>query len=231
MKNKFNKISEIPNYQKYFEWDQFSWSTAISFFEKYSTIKLSEACVLELGSRSGKLGLMFNLCGANTVLSDVKNNLDESIKQKLKVDDSLDFSIIDATNINNKKKYDIIVLKSVLGALETKENQKKCIEQVYLNLKKGGEFWIMENLKASIFHRILRYLFIPWSNSWRYIEKEELKLLLEKFHTKKIKSKGGLSLLGKTEKQKNLLSKVDDKLNIYIKNSYWHTVVFALAKK
>ena len=48
----------------------------------------------------------------------------------------------------------------------------------------------MENLKASIFHRILRYLFIPWSNSWRYIEKEELKILLEKFHTKKIKSKG-----------------------------------------
>ena len=35
------------------------------------------------------------------------------------------------------------------------------------------------------------------------IEKEELKILLEKFHTKKIKSKGGLSLLGKTEKQKN----------------------------
>ena len=152
-------------------------------------------------------------------------------KQKLKVNDSLDFSIIDATNINEEKKYDIIVLKSVLGALETKENQIKCIEQVYLNLKKGGEFWIMENLRASIFHRILRYLFIPWSNSWRYIDKEELKIFLEKFQTKKIKSKGGLSLLGKTEKQKNLLSKVDNKLNIYIKNSYWHTVVFALAKK
>ena len=84
MENKFKKISEIPNYKSFFEWDKYNWSKAIKFFEENSSVLLENSNVLELGSRSGKFGIMFNLCGANTDLSDIKDNLDVSVKQKLK---------------------------------------------------------------------------------------------------------------------------------------------------
>lgn len=227
---KYNKISEIENFENYFEWDKYNWSKSASFFEKYSKKKLMNSVILELGSRTGMLGYSASLCGAKVTLSDLKEKLDPVVKKKIDKRE-IKFKYLNAIDFKENIKYDIIIAKSLLGGLKTKENQLKCINCVYKNLKVDGEFWLMENLNSTIVHRLLRYLFVPWSKNWRYLKPRELEYFFREFKTVKIESRGILSLFGRNEKQRNFLANVDDKLIKILSKINWHTNAFIIGKK
>ena len=118
----------------------------------------------------------------------------------------------------------------MLGGLRTKK-QAQCINEVYKCLKDGGEFWIMENLTASLFHRFLRYLFVPWSKEWRYIKPNEFDFFLKQFREVKIESRGILSLFGRNEYQRDFLASIDDILIKFMSSIKWHTNAFIIARK
>lgn len=227
----YKKISNIPNFKDYFEWDKDNWSNSIKYFEKNSSKKLTHCKVLEIGSRSGLLGAAFLLCGSDVIISDIIRSLDNDIEYKINNNSKLNFEIIDATNIRYTNEFDIIILKSVLGGLSTKQNQLKCIQQVHKALKNNGEFWVMENLKSSLIHKILRYFFVPWSNTWRYICPNEIEEMFSIFETTNYSSNGFLSVFGRNEKQRNFLSKLDNKIIKIFRSNKWHTNFFLVGKK
>jgi hypothetical protein len=56
----------------------------------------------------------------------------------------------------------------------------------------------------------MRRYFVKWGNSWKYPDIAELRTLVQGFSSVNIQSHGFFSAFGRTEKQRNLLSRADD---------------------
>lgn len=123
--------------------------------------------MLELGSRNGGLSLWTAINGANVLYVLIKPKKHE----KYNVGQLMQYKKINVLKIPYKNELNVIMLKSVLVALgynDNIDNQRITVSEVYSALRKGGEFWFIDNLIASPFQQLMRKKFIRWGDCWRY---------------------------------------------------------------
>lgn len=153
------------------QWDIKNWSNVLPFWEEHFDFK-PESKVLALGEREGGLSLYFSKKGCEVICSDY-NPMPDSTKKKHSnygVSGKISYKQIDMKHIELPDcSQDVIVFKSVIGALGNKEDQKKALNEIYRVLKPGGIFLFAENMEGSFVHKFLRKRFVSWGERWCYI--------------------------------------------------------------
>jgi SAM-dependent methyltransferase len=217
------------------QWDVKSWSKALSYWDsKVEWNKIQHS--LELGGREGGLSLWLALKGKSVVCSDLKDvqKTAEQLHKRHHVSTWITYQDIDATNIPYEEYFDLIVFKSIIGGIgrnDNYKNQHKVFKEIYKALKPGGKLLFAENLAASAVHRRLRKRFVQWGSSWRYVSLDEMKKFLSDFSYYDIKTTGLLGTFGRTERQRNVLSVVDDLVLNKICPDRWKYICYGIAEK
>jgi len=183
----------MKNHEIYFEWDVHNWSKVLPLWEEALTHK-QYSNAIELGSRNGGLSLWlaqnYNLkvsCTDMNSPSSLANQLHKAYPLK----GTITYHAIDITKIDfPDNSFDIVIFKSVLGALSTYQNQIIAINEIFRILKPGGVLLFAENLRSSILHRMARRMFVKWARYWRYVSIEEMTTMLKIFNDYKIKTAG-----------------------------------------
>lgn len=219
--------------KKYFEWDITTWSRAKPVWDN-ALYAQEYKNAIDIGSRRGGLSLYlakeFRL---NVICSDLKGPTDEALKlhQSEGVAERVSYAAIDCTAIpyeNNH--FDVVIFKSVLGALGSYELQKKAIDEMHRVLKPGGVLLFAENLEATTMHMFLRKKMVKWSMYWRYPRLADMHEFLSDFETKKIESTGFLAIFCPEGGLKKFAAAVDNLIAPILpaRNRY---VAYGYAKK
>ncbi|MEW6774416.1 MAG: class I SAM-dependent methyltransferase [Bacteroidota bacterium] len=222
-------------YNDIVQWDINSWSVALDIWDKdidWSNKKTA----LEIGARNGGLSLWLALKNIDVICSDIENPqaLALPLHQKYNVQHLISYQSIDATQIPFENYFDIIVFKSVLGGIGRNNNfqlQQKAIQEMHKALKKDGVLLFAENLVASPFHQKLRKKFVKWGNEWRYLNLNELKILLNIFSSYQIKTTGFLAAFGPKESQRKFLSYLDKLIFNHIVPDNYKYIAYGFAIK
>ena len=217
------------------QWDVRAWSKALKFWEKNIYWK-ENMTALDLGAREGGLSLWLAQKGVNTVCSDYSNakKQAEPLHSKHKLSATIDYQDIDATNIPYENHFDIIIFKSIIGGISQGadiEIQKKVFEEIEKALKPGGVLLFAENLSSTQLHKKLREKFNKWGDYWRYLSLADMKNLLAPFESYKIQTTGFLGTFGRNEKQKNLLTRIDEISFNHITPANWKYIGYGIAQK
>jgi ubiquinone/menaquinone biosynthesis C-methylase UbiE len=228
MDNNYDLLKDV------IQWDIKTWSQTLIFWEENFKIHPKMSALI-LGERDGGLSLWFALKNVEVTCSDIKSfskNTFElhkkySVNSKIKYQEGLDMTNLSQFPANH---FDIISFKSVIGALSTKEQQQKAIDEMKRILKPEGAILFAENLEASLIHRIFRKTFIKWNSYWRYLNFNSDKDLFSEFQHTNLKTFGFLATFGRKEYQRNFLFGFDSTFNEIIPKS-WKYVGGAVLKK
>jgi SAM-dependent methyltransferase len=220
----------------FIEWDVRNWSAALDFWSAYSQQDTSNCLALELGSRNGGLSLWLALQGARVLCSDIVMPTSYAIEQHhvRGVSPLIQYESIDASNIPYENKFDIIVFKSLLGAVGRrggKESQDKAIAEMHKALKEGGELFFAENLIASPLHQSLRRRFVKWGTTWRYISVAEMNKFLSRFSRVRYRTLGCAGAFGRGERQRDLFGILDQTVLSHIVPENWRYIIVGVATK
>lgn len=227
-----NNSDDLLNY---LEWEVRNWSRALDFWLAKSSQRLSDCKVLEIGSNRGGLSLWLASQGARVVHSDY-NELKEEAFQRHQaggLSHMIEYQTIDARDIPYTDHFDIVVFKSVLGAVGDgdKEAQAQAIGEMHKALKKGGELFFAENAVASPLHMYLRRKMIKWGNWWRYVTIDEMKEFLSPFSETELCTIGFAGTFGRTETQRDWLARCDKALFEHIVPDSWKYIIAGVARK
>lgn len=214
------------------EWDVVNWSKCLPFFGRLAG-DLTGKKALAIGERHGGLSLWLAYKGAVVTSTDLEGVSGEAkaMHQRYQVTNLITYENADLTSLRYPdSSFDVVMFKSVLGALRSKENQQKGISEIYRVLKPGGVLLFAENLVASPIHTFLRKKFIKWASYWRYITIEEAEELCGMFSSFSFKTAGFTGAFGRSEGQRRMLGKLDGFLEKMVpsKNRY---IIFAVCKK
>ena len=154
------------------QWDIKTWSKALPFWKKNFAIK-TDMKALAIGEREGGISLWLALQGVSVVCTDYNDFPEETsqLHKRYNVSDRIHYERgIDLADLSKflPNSFDLVVFKSVLGALSHKEKQQKAFEEMKRVLKPGGAILFAENSKGSKLHSVFRKNFIKWSS---YYEK------------------------------------------------------------
>jgi SAM-dependent methyltransferase len=219
------------------EWDVRNWSTALDFWTHHSAHDLGSCTALELGSRNGGLSLWLALKGAHVVCSDVGGPTALALgkHRAAGVSHRITYESIDATDIGYDAAFDIVLFKSMLGAVGGqfggRDAQATAVAEMYKALKPGGELLFAENLLASPIHRYLRRRYVSWASRWRYVTVPEMLVLLAPFDSVRYRTIGFSGALGRTSVQRNLLGSLDRMLLDRIVPQQWRYIMIGVATK
>lgn len=219
--------------KRYVEWDVRNWSAALDFWLAHSRQNLADCKVLEVGTNFGGLTLWFASKGAEVFSTDFQGVRAEAVE--LHAQSGLSHLIkhekINALDIPYTEKFDIVVFKSVIGAIDDVNLQKKAVAEMHKALKSGGELFFAENLTASPIHKFFRRKLIKWGNSWRYLTSAEMLEFLEPFAEKSVRIHGFAGTFGRTEPQRNLLALADSYFFNKIVPKSWKYIISGVARK
>jgi len=216
-------------------WDVRSWARALTYWDENMDWSKVEN-TLELGGREGGLSLWMALKGKTVVCSDLQNVESDAgpIHARYGVSDLITYQDIDATNIPYENHFDVIVFKSIIGGIGRDGNykiQKEVFKEIHKALKPGGKLLFAENLIASPFHKQLRKRFVKWGSAWRYVSLDEMKGFLSDFSSVEIKTTGVMATFGRSEGQRNMLSKLDELILNRIAPEKWKYISYGIAEK
>ena len=220
----------------FIEWDVRNWSVALNFWLAHTTQNISTSSALELGSRNGGLSLWIALQGAHVVSSDVELP-DQTAMRKHQaggVSHLIRYEAIDANNIPYSMSFDIVIFKSILGAIGRiggKQGQSHALKEMHKALKKGGELFFAENLIGCAGHEFLRKKFVSWGDTWRYVSIAEMDEFLKPFSQVHYGTFGFIGALGRTEMQRNVLGILDRALFNVAVPERWRYIMVGIAKK
>lgn len=172
MKNRTEQNNDSPELiRDIIQWDIQNWHKALVFWENNTHLEPGMHA-LGIGEREGGLSLWLARKGLQVVCTDYSPfpPTTQSLHQKYGVDHLITYRNEDATQLGlEDNRFDVVVIKSVLGALSTKERQQQAIDEFYRVLKPGGVLLLAENMNATAFHATVRKRFAPWSSYWRYL--------------------------------------------------------------
>jgi len=214
------------------QWDVKNWKNALSFWEAHFDIRPGMK-VLALGEREGGLSLYFAQKGCQVICSDYNepSELAAKMHRDYKVNEKITYAKIDMREINYPDAtFDIVVFKSVIGALGNQEEQYKAISEIQRVLKKGGAFLFAENASASRLHRMMRKKFVKWEGKWYYVSDKEFDEWKTKFSKHDSKKIGFIAVFGRTERQRNFLGAIDSVLSRIIPKSWRYIFIGAYIK-
>jgi SAM-dependent methyltransferase len=217
-------------------WDVCNWSAALAFWRAHSAQDLSGGTALELGARHGGLSLWLALQGARVVHSDVTVPTQRALATHTAagVAERISYQIIDATRIPYAASLDVVVFKSVLGAVGARHGaagQAAALSQIHQALRPGGELFFAENLVASPAHRFLRRRFVSWGARWRYTSVDEMLAFLEPFTEVRYCTIGFAGAFGRTGRQRAVLGRVDRLLLDRLVPARWRYIMIGVAQK
>ena len=217
----------------YIEWDVPNWAQALDFWRAHTTHDLSRSSVLEIGCGGGGLSLWFAQQGARVTCSDIHGPQE---KARLKhaasgVEGLIEYATVDATAIPYRDEYDLVVFKSMLGGIPTKEAQAVAIGEMHKALKPGGELLFAENLTASAMHQYLRRRYVRWGREWRYVTVAEMLEFLAPFAQVSTRTLGFAGTFGRSEKQRHALGFCDRFLFNRLTPSRWRYILLGIARK
>lgn len=217
------------------QWDVLTWSKALHYWDKKVNWD-GVHTALELGAREGGISLWLAQKGIQVLCSDYENAEVTALPlhQKFGVTDRISYQDIDATQIPHENHFDLIVFKSIVGGIGKfggLEAQKKVFEQIHKALKPGGVLLYAENLVSSSLHQYMRKKYNAWGDYWRYLSKEELKDFLTPYHFASIHTTGFWATFGRSERQKRLLTRIDQLGPNWMFPSTWKYMGFGIAIK
>jgi SAM-dependent methyltransferase len=221
--------------QDVIQWDIKAWGKALSFWDENVDWSKVENC-LELGGREGGLSLWLAKKGKNVICSDLNDvkHTAQRLHNKYKVTSFIKYEDLDATNLPYENHFDLIIFKSIIGGIAKNKEiklQQQVFDEIYKSLKPGGKLLFAENLIGSKLHQKLRKKFTKWSNYWRYISIDEIPTFLHRFSNYKINTTGVIGTFGRNEKQRKLLTKIDELTLNKICPNQWKYIVFGVAEK
>lgn len=218
--------------QKVFQWDVESWSSVMSNW-KTSIEKVNSLNCLAFGEREGGLSLWLALNGHNVICTDY-NKFDITplpLHEKENVGSKISYQNVDITATSfYDNSFDLIVFKSVVGALGSKELQTKAFSEIHRILKPGGKLLFAENICATKVHQYARRKFTNWGERWYYPSLAEIKEYTSAFKTFEFQTGGFFGTFGRSEKQRSFLQKIDRPLN-KITPKHWRYIVSGIAIK
>ncbi len=217
-----------------FEWDILNWSQALNVWTPV-VHQLGGGKGLEIGARQGGPSLWLALHGFQMICSDVKDPQPtaQPLHQKYDVSERIQYKVINALEIPYENDFDVIIFKSVLGAIGGYGRTARiyaAVRQMYRALRPGGWLLFAENLAGSPLHRWGRKKLSPWGTTWNYISYAELPQLLAPFKEIRYETVGVIAGLGRTERQRRILGKLDRFFDRIIPPS-WRYIVIGAARK
>lgn len=227
---------EPPNTADFIEWDVRNWSIALDFWAQETSQDFSRCSALEIGSRHGGLSLWLAHQGANVTCSDVGGPSRRATAKHAAagVSSRVTYASVNANDIQYENHFDIVVFKSVLGAIgghRGLEGQVAAVRQMYDALKPGGELLFAENLIAAPIHRYLRGHFVSWSRAWRYVSIKEMREFLAPFSYFTYRTAGFAGAFGRTPGQRDILGLIDRLFLTRMVPASWRYVIVGLARK
>jgi len=216
------------------QWDIKTWSKALPFWEDNFEIKKGMSA-LTVGEREGGLTLWLALKDVHVVCTDFKTFPDETklLHQKYEVSRNITYENgVDTTDLSQfpANSFDVVLFKSVLGALSEKDRQQTAFNEMKRVLKPGGAVLFAENSKGSKLHGALRKKFVLWNHYWRYLDFKKDKDLFTEFSSSNLKSMGFSATFGRSEKQRSILASVDYVFQPLIPSSYKYVLFGVLIK-
>ena len=213
-------------------WDVRNWSRALAFWQRHLDGSHARRA-LALGERGGGLSLWLASQGIEVVCTDLEASLDPArdLHERFGVRALVTYENQDATAIHHPDgSFDVVIFKSVIGALQTKERQLQAISEMHRVLAPGGLLLFAENLVGSRLHRRLRSRFVRWERSWRYIDTARDSDLFDAFDEIEFETWGVLGALGRSESQRDLLGRIDAWIVPHLP-SRWRYIVFGACRK
>jgi ubiquinone/menaquinone biosynthesis C-methylase UbiE len=196
----------------YFEWDVHNWSKGVPLWNEALKDKPFKTA-LELGSWNGGMSLWlarnYNLDILCTDLNSPEVRA-KKLHDKYELKGSISYKAMNLLKLDlPDNSFDIVIFKSLLGAMLTYENQALAMKEIYRVLKPGGVFLFAENVRGTLVHMTARRLFAHYGRTWRYMHITELKRMMEEYSYSKIRTAGFCSIL-MPGKLKNIGQKIDD---------------------
>jgi SAM-dependent methyltransferase len=224
------------SYDLYIEWDVATWCQALPFWVEKSSVPISGSRVLEIGGRDGGLSYWLAGLGASVVCSDLGGPSEKAraLHKPHSGSNAIEHLDLDATAMAFDSEFDIVIFKSVLGgvgAATGADGQRAAMENMFRALRPGGCLLFAENLAGPGIVDQLRRRFVPWGRRWRYVSMTELRVWLTGFAHVDFHTFGTFALLGRTERQRRILAKVDRRLFDRVCPEGWRYVVAACARK
>lgn len=213
------------------QWDTDNWYKALLFWEAHSELKPGMQA-LGIGEREGGLSLWLALKGLHVTCTDYNPfpPATQALHQKYGVGHLITYRNEDATRLTfDDNAFDVVVIKSVLGALSTKERQQQAIDEFYRVLKPGGVLLLAENMKATAFHAAVRKRFAPWSSYWRYPSLHGDMDLFRKFGGQHTATFGFWGFVGKGRLEP--FTRLADKLTAPLLPKGWKYIMAGVFKK
>lgn len=222
--------------KKYFEWDILIWCNALFVWrENLKILKPNQVkLALEIGGRRGGLSyFLANEFNCETICSDLHNPILSAKPLHDSCDSKLNIVYAEQNCLKltyHDNLFDIVIFKSVIGAVGSQELQQQAINEMWRVLKPGGILCFAENLKSTFLHQLLRRLINPWSRYWYYPSIEEFNNYLNNFDKVNFKTVGFISLFVRNEKLKFVSVFIDKICQVIIPNS-WNYVIYGTAIK
>ena len=221
-----------PTPRDILQWEVRSWSRALPLWERHLPAH-RPARALGIGEREGGLSLWLATKGFQVVCTDLRPfpPATAELHRRHGVQERITYREADATALPfPDAHFDVVMFKSVIGALGTKERQAQAIREMHRVLRPGGVLLFAENLTGTPLHRWLRKHFVAWENYWRYPDQQRDADLFAPFATVHLASTGLLANLGRTEGQRELLARADALL-APAAPLRWHTIWYGVAVK
>jgi SAM-dependent methyltransferase len=220
----------------FIEWDVRNWGAALSFWTAHSEQDLAVCSALEIGSRNGGLSLWLAIRGAKVVCSDITGPRQEAILKHTTagVSHLIEYERIDGTRIPYTNQFDVVIFKSVLGAVGARQGQRgqaKAIAEMHKALRSGGELFFAENLVASPVHQFLRRRFTPWAARWKYVSVTEMRQFLGLFTQVTYRTVGFAGAFGRSRVLQNVLGNLDRMFLDRMVPERWRYIIVGVARK
>ncbi len=219
-------------------WDVRTWSTAVLFWERVLGAPTKRLRCLEIGAGPGGPSLWLALQGHEVLCTNWQATeaqaapLHERYEASGGIAGSISYLDVDATQIPFENEFDLVVFKSVIGGVGTKEAQDRAMAGIHRALKPGGRLIFAENLRGTVLHRLARAIaYKVRGTSWRYVTVKELRPHLARYGSHEVRTTGFASMFGLREKQRNALAAVDEKLFNRTVPESWHYVSYGTAIK
>ncbi|WP_441249740.1 class I SAM-dependent methyltransferase [Kitasatospora sp. McL0602] len=221
-------------------WDVESWARCLPFWEQHSSLGPGARSALEVGvsGQHGNLSLWLAANGFRVVCSGVERPSADvrSVHARYGVADAITYEQVDVLDIPYTGAFDVVVFKSLLGALGMAgpgavERQRRAVLNMYGALKPGGELWFAENACGSRVHEFLHNRFGWGRMGWRYLSLSEADTLLSGFETLDRTTLGLLGVFGRSERQRRVLGTADRVLLDRLVPEGWRYVIVGVARK
>jgi ubiquinone/menaquinone biosynthesis C-methylase UbiE len=213
------------------QFDVTTWFHAVKFWAQHADPR-GRKC-LEVGAGAGGVSLWLAQAGGTVTCSDLWNTEERAspLHRKYGVSERITYVDIDAETIPFENEFDIVVFKSVLGALRTKDRQLRAVAGMHRALRPGGKLLFAENLTGTRIHGFFRRTFRSWSAQWRYVALGEITEFLSRFSTIDVRTTGVLAVFGANEPLRSVLSIVDRVALNRLCPAGCHYLVYGIATK